>query len=103
MPISTLSAGALPAVAHSSSSEENQGALLYSSVWIPILSTRVGNYYMDISIKFYELEAPIQDRQENVVYIEYFHIKVFLFLYFCNGSVPWKIFFFQRISSNKFL
>ena len=55
MPVSSLSAGAFPAVAHSSSPEDHQGELSHMQAWhleVPSITMGVGKHSMDISIIF---------------------------------------------------
>lgn len=91
MPVSSLSAGAFPAVAHSSIPEDHPGELSYMQAWhleIPAKSMGVGKHSMDISIIFCRIgrKPPEGLSQENIVYIEYFHIEIFIYFHINESS-----------------
>lgn len=96
MPVSSLSAGAFPAVAHSSSPEDHQGELSYMQAWhleIPTISMGVGKHSMDISIIFCRIgRKPLKDLVKRILCILSIFILKYLsiFILMKAVSVPWE-------------
>lgn len=81
MPVSSLSAGAFPAVAHSSSPEDHQGELSLMQALhldIPTVSMGVGKHSMDISIIFCRMgRTPLKDLTKRILCI----LSIFILKY----------------------
>lgn len=81
MPVSSLSAGAFPAVAHSSCPEDHQGELSYMQAWHLEISTKsmgVGKHSMDISIIFCRIgRKTLKDLAKRILYI----LSIFILKY----------------------
>lgn len=91
MPVSSLSAGAFPAVAHSSSPEDHQGELSYMQAWhleIPTKSMGVGKHSMDISIIFCRIgRKPLKDLAKRILCILSIFILKYLSIFILMKAV----------------
>lgn len=96
MPVSSLSAGAFPAVAHSSSPEDHQGEWSFMQALhldIPTISMGVGKHSMDISIIFCRMgRPPLKDLTKRILCILSIFILKYLpiFILMKAVSVPWE-------------
>lgn len=83
MPVSSLSAGAFPAVAHSSSAEDHQGEFSYMQGWhleIPPVTMGVGKHNMDFSMIFCRIggkKNPFKDLVKKILCI----LSIFILKY----------------------